>query len=564
MQTNGQDKLRALVMKYVEGLGERWALFSARYGEIMQAIAQQQDLRHLEALSLLHYDTHKLAGSAGSMGLDDLGKAAGALDVYMSAVEARGDVYNDVDLRQFSALYEVLDDLLASQTWEDSSILNQDAITIGDHVTRPVAPLCADTILVVGQWHSDVPALEKHLEPFGLRLWEVSVEDFASALGSPDVAMAMVDQALVPQVSRPSGVSLPILAVGQNESLHDRIALVRAGVNALIAPPLDAFDAVDALDRYRMAVDSKSIKVVLVDDDPALVSLLEFQLSSAGMDVTALSGPDGLLEVLASVQPEVLVLDRNMPLWDGFDVAMVVRQVPAYADLPLVFLTADQRPDSRLTALALGGDDYLHKPVDGVHLATLVRARALRARALRQKIVTDGLTGLLNHMALVYEAQHHCALARRLKRPLSVVLIDLDHFKGINDTYGHQMGDSVLRGLSRMLRQRLRRSDVIGRMGGEEFAVVMPDTPAQKAVEVIEALRVAFSQLEFSAGGQSFQVTFSAGVAGSRSCALDCPSSDETAQGMLCDDVTGQIRRADEALYDAKHHGRNRTSLAQP
>jgi diguanylate cyclase (GGDEF)-like protein len=418
--------------------------------------------------------------------------------------------------------------------------------------------------LVVGQWHDQTPTLAQHLGPFGLHLQEVAVEDFAEAIEQPGVAIVMVDQDLVSQIRRPLGSTLPILAIGHHESLHDRIALVRAGVNALISPPLDAFDVVDALDRYRMAVDSKPIKVVLVDDDPALVSLLEFQLSSAGMDVTALSGPDDLLDVLASVQPEVLVLDRNMPLWDGFDVAMVVRQVPAYSDLPLVFLTADQRPDSRLTALALGGDDYLHKPVDGVHLATLVRARALRARALRQKIVTDGLTGLLNHMALVHEAQHHCALARRLKRPLSVALIDIDHFKTVNDTYGHQVGDSVLRGMSRMLRQRLRRSDLIGRMGGEEFAVIMPDTSPQQAVEVIEALRIAFGQLEFSAKETAFQVTFSAGVAGARICDLACPSNAEGEKSLICDDVTGQIRRADEALYEAKHHGRNRTCLSQP
>jgi diguanylate cyclase (GGDEF)-like protein len=213
--------------------------------------------------------------------------------------------------------------------------------------------------------------------------------------------------------------------------------------------------------------------------------------------------------------------------------------------------------------LALGGDDYLHKPVDGLHLATLVRARALRARALRQKIITDGLTGLLNHMALITEAQHHCALARRLKRPLSVAVIDLDHFKSVNDTYGHQAGDNVLRGLSRMLRQRLRRSDVIGRMGGEEFAIVMPDTSPQQAVQVIEAMRQAFSQLEYAAGGKAFQVTFSAGVAGTRPCGIECPKNGSGSEAVICDDVAALVRRADEALYEAKHHGRNRISLAQ-
>ncbi len=560
---NGQEKLQALVKKYVDGLGERWAVFSARYGEIMGAIAAQQDLRHLEALSLLHYDTHKLAGSAGSMGLEDLGKAAGALDVYMSAVQMRGDSFNDVDLKQFSALYNVLETSLCNQSWASSSILNDEAERRILTVVRPVAPMNAHRVVAVGDWPLLTADIAAHLEPFGLILDCIELDQVAVAMAQSETAMIMIDQTLVGGVVLNKDVSLPVLAVGDNEKLSERIALVHAGFHALVPLPVDAFDVVDLLDRYRTAVDSKPVKVVLVDDDPALVSLLDYQLTTAGMEVVSLESPDGLFDVLGTAQPEVLILDRNMPMWDGFDVAMVIRQVPAYADLPLVFLTADQRPDSRLTALALGGDDYLHKPVDGLHLATLVRARALRARALRQKIVTDGLTGLLNHMALITEAQHHCALARRLKRPLSVAIIDLDHFKSVNDIHGHQAGDNVLRGLSRMLRQRLRRSDVIGRMGGEEFAIVMPDTSAQQAVQVIEVLRQAFSQLDYAAGGKAFQVTFSAGVAGTRPCGLECPKNGSKSEVVVCDDVAALVRRADEALYDAKHHGRNRISLAQ-
>jgi diguanylate cyclase (GGDEF)-like protein len=154
----------------------------------------------------------------------------------------------------------------------------------------------------------------------------------------------------------------------------------------------------------------------------------------------------------------------------------------------------------------------------------------------------DSLTGLLNHSALKEHLGHEVARARRNKLPLAVAMVDIDFFKHVNDSYGHPVGDKVIRALSRLLQQRLRRADIIGRYGGEEFAVVMPGSTAAAAAAVLDQVRSAFAGIRHYAGHQEFTVTLSAGVA----------QLDDAAN------ADALLARADEALYQAKHGGRNR------
>jgi diguanylate cyclase (GGDEF)-like protein len=160
--------------------------------------------------------------------------------------------------------------------------------------------------------------------------------------------------------------------------------------------------------------------------------------------------------------------------------------------------------------------------------------------------VRDGLTGLLNHTRFKEQINIEITRARRLQQPLSLAMIDIDHFKHVNDTYGHPAGDRVLRLLSRFLERRLRCTDVCGRFGGEEFGVLLTGADAEQAAKVMDALREDFSQLEQTAEQQAFHVTFSCGIA------------DLTA----ATDATQIIRQADRALYRAKHGGRNQVRIA--
>ncbi|HBM49479.1 MAG TPA: diguanylate cyclase response regulator, partial [Marinobacter sp.] len=190
-------------------------------------------------------------------------------------------------------------------------------------------------------------------------------------------------------------------------------------------------------------------------------------------------------------------------------------------------------------------DDFLTKPIDPKHLVATIHNRGRRARSLLALMIRDSLTGLYNHTHTLYLLEQELLRARQKDQPLAFAMIDIDEFKKVNDTYGHPIGDRILRSLSMFLKQRLRKTDHIGRYGGEEFAVILPNTSAQDARNVLNDIRQRFSELQQQAGEQEFRVSFSCGVASWQG---------DSAQS-LCE-------RADQALYRSKEHGRNQISLA--
>jgi diguanylate cyclase (GGDEF)-like protein len=216
--------------------------------------------------------------------------------------------------------------------------------------------------------------------------------------------------------------------------------------------------------------------------------------------------------------------------------------------VPLVFLSAERNLDRQMSAMGRGGDDFLTKPIEPQHLVAAITARARRGRVLRSFMIRDSLTGLFNHSALKEQLDQALGMAQRRLAPLSFAILDIDHFKRVNDTHGHPMGDRVIMNLTRLMQLRLRRTDILGRLGGEEFGIILPDTPPAQARQVLEDLLEAFRQLQFPAGAENgFHCTFSAGLA-----AYPGPGS--------ADEL---VAAADAALYAAKHAGRARVQVAE-
>jgi diguanylate cyclase (GGDEF)-like protein len=219
----------------------------------------------------------------------------------------------------------------------------------------------------------------------------------------------------------------------------------------------------------------------------------------------------------------------------------------AFISIPIVFLSGETRVDKQLMAIGLGGDDFLTKPIEVEHLISSVTSRIKRSLMLRSFMIRDSLTGLLNHTAIKDKLLHELALANRLEKPISFAMVDIDHFKSVNDTYGHPVGDRVIKSLARMLKQRLRSCDLIGRYGGEEFAVILIDAHASSALKILDRIREDFSQLKFiGKEGQEFSVSFSGGVA----------------DISMFNDASKLIDASDKALYKAKHVGRNQLKIA--
>jgi diguanylate cyclase (GGDEF)-like protein len=229
---------------------------------------------------------------------------------------------------------------------------------------------------------------------------------------------------------------------------------------------------------------------------------------------------------------------------------MLIRQDPAFLDLPVLVLSDDSDPAARRRAVAAGVDDFLAPPCTRADLAVAVTMRVERSRALRSLIMRDGMTGLYNHVSIKEQLLREMARSKREGSPLALAMVDLDYFKKINDTWGHPVGDQVIRAIAHLLQQRLRHGDLIGRYGGEEFAVIMPGTSAAVAGRVLDGIRDLFGILRHKADETVFHATFSAGVA----------DLDAAGGGAAPADL---FRLADGALYEAKRAGRNRVALAE-
>jgi diguanylate cyclase (GGDEF)-like protein len=237
-----------------------------------------------------------------------------------------------------------------------------------------------------------------------------------------------------------------------------------------------------------------------------------------------------------------VLMDMYLPGCTGAELASVIRQFEHFVSVPILFLSTEQDTSKQLQALKLGGDDFLTKPISSEHLISAVSARLQRYGVLRSYVFRDSLTGVLNHATmkerLALEVEH----AERERRALSFVMMDLDHFKSINDAYGHPAGDRVLKSLADLLKQRLRKTDIVGRLGGEEFGVILPGVEGDDAVRRLDDLRRAFSGVHQHAERSEFTVTLSCGIA-------------QLHAGESAEELTVF---ADRALYHAKQSGRNR------
>ena len=339
---------------------------------------------------------------------------------------------------------------------------------------------------------------------------------------------------------------LPILFVTARDDIDARLEAVRCGAVAYFAKPLDVLDLIDRINHLTAVKSLEPFRILIVDDDKTLAEHYAVVLRHGGMQVSVSTRPLEILDDLGAELPDLVLMDIDMPECTGPELVKIIRQFDRFVSLPIVYLSTETDLERQLSALRSGGDDFLSKPLTDRHLLAAVAIRAERSRVLRSLMNRDGLTGLLTHVPLKEHLEAELARSRRTRSPLSFVMIDIDGFKQVNDRYGHLLGDRVLKTLADLLRQRVRASDTIGRYGGEEFGIVLPDCGIRDAVPLIETLRKSFEGVHFQSDGDEIRVEFSAGVATAK------PESS----------VDDLIDQADRALYAAKKQGGNRVLVA--
>jgi len=283
--------------------------------------------------------------------------------------------------------------------------------------------------------------------------------------------------------------------------------------------------------------------ILVVDDNPDKLHLLETALSVAGYHVTTATDGDEALAAIESYQPDLVITDVMMPRMNGYELAQQIRSNPRTKFIPVIMQTAaSKRVEDLRRASAVGALGYITDPTDLDLL--LARTRTLLEfkaylDVCEEAAFTDHLTGLANRRRFERQLEREVNRSLRLGHAFSLLMLDIDNFKRVNDNFGHNVGDEVIRRLGKVLREETRGIDLAARIGGEEFAVLLVETELERGLEVAERLRLAIKNMDVASAGM---ITASFGVA-------ECPSGAETATDIL--------KTADRLLYEAKRSGRD-------
>jgi two-component system, cell cycle response regulator len=296
-------------------------------------------------------------------------------------------------------------------------------------------------------------------------------------------------------------------------------------------------------------------RILVVDDNQDNIEIIATRLRFRGYEILEASDGAQALEQVNDHAPDLILLDVMLPDIDGYEISRRIKGSPDLPFIPIILVTARDSTQDKVQGLDAGADDYLTKPINFPELEARVRSMLrikrlqdeleLKNRELERLSISDGLTGLYNHRHIHDLLAEEYERVERTNDCMSVAMFDLDRFKAVNDTYGHQAGDKVLVALADILRETARDIDRLGRYGGEEFIALLPETCIEDAAVFVERVRREVSRHHFDIGrDEPLHMTMSAGVA--------------TYPHDLVDSVETLVKLADQALYAAKAGGRDR------
>lgn len=539
-----QKALRELSDRYARELPQKLSEIDAAWSGIRMRVPGRDTLAGLQKLA------HDLDVSASMLGAPALAEPARALEGALRALLQSGEAVSAEAIDRLAPMLAVL-----LREAEPQSL----AARFGPFVASYPRYVRDETPRILHLLDPDPAtalALEPQLARFGYRLRDVMRDPGSTNATTDEKPYAVLADIEFASPDRPNAVPVaaldrqspdrpPVVFLSGTLSMQARLDAVRSGGMAYFVKPVDVPALVDKLDRLVTWELPEPYRVLVVDGDGTRAEASRAMLRESGMEASVVTRPADVLAALSDFNPELLLVALNLPGCTGDELARAVRQLPAHLSLPVVFLSEDADRDRQIELMNLGGDAVLPLPPRPWQLVSTVIARVERYRTLSALTQQDSLTGLLNHSRLQQYLGIETLRAARQFHALSFSMIDIDHFKLINDRHGHPVGDRVLKSLSRFLRRQLRKSDIVGRYGGEEFAVILTDTDANAAHAVMEKLCADFSAIEHDSDRGPFRVSFSAGVASLGTIA----------------NARDLVLAADLALYRAKDNGRNRVEL---
>jgi two-component system, cell cycle response regulator len=287
--------------------------------------------------------------------------------------------------------------------------------------------------------------------------------------------------------------------------------------------------------------------IQIIDDDVSMLILLKEALEAKGWMVITNTEPEKAVSQYYDLQPDCLVIDVDLPAKNGFQLLEDIQQHNNKQFIPKVITSIQNDRKTRMDAYEMGADDFIEKPIDIEEFIVRINRQLQRKQIFDQSVLIDELTQVYNRRFLFDLLERSIKDYERSGIPFSVSLLDLDYFKNINDSYGHLTGDKVLETFASYLKEHIRSTDIVFRYGGEEFVILFPRTNAEEAKEVVKRILNEFSKISFKENGQTFNISFSAGI-----YMVDNPE-----EGGL-----EILKKADQALYEAKDQGRARVESA--
>lgn len=550
-----EENLQRLKAQYASLLPEKIMLIIDDW----KKIKEQKDQ---ETITLLHRNVHSLIGTSGTFGFTQLSTQARELETLLkpfTLAEDSTQVANEI--QPIEEKLEGLLKLTQEITGERPELVSafekekskQDFIDITH--SNDISSFPDSTVIYyLGGDVNNSSTLIESLTAYGF-----SIEHFNEPMSmmekirSTSPSLVMLDL-FVPDYSEPwvfnlskqlSEKNIKVFILSEKNDFDYRLSAVRACATSYILKPVDIPVLVNSI---RSELNINPIRppyILLVDDQSSILDYYSYVLAASGMKVDTSNNPLDVLDRIEKQRPDLIVLDINMPVVRGPELAAVIRQFSEYQSIPILFFSGDTPSEQKTELLEIGSDDLLQKGMPIAELVRQIKTRVERAKILSSFMYEDSLTGLLNHAQIQLAAEKHFSTAKRYKRKTSLVMVDLDNFKSVNDTWGHQTGDKVIKAFAQLCQQRLRISDIVGRYGGEEFMLVLPETSISDAGNLLNELRKAFYNLEFIENETAFRVSFSTGIA----------------ESTTCESVTEQIQKADEALYRAKKTGKNKVCL---
>lgn len=531
MNKNARDKLQALLVEYAKNLPAKIEEIETLWKRLKIKWDQKQG-------EVLHRYVHTLTGSAGTYGYQELSIHARQLVNLLKKCLVQPP--NNQEINEIDASIQELRKISEHQPKKTRSDFFSNFVETAPTKKDFIYFLSEDDTLKI-----DVASQLCHFD-YNIKTF-TKVEDLQTAIEKDKPATIIIDLSSLSEQSKNSFSEfivkyskIPTFVISNKDNLQSHLEAVRMGSRTFFTKPLEISQLVDKLNQV---FDERlnPLRILIVEDSTNVAEYFATILQHSGMITEVINDPLEINQALMNFKPELILMDLYMPQISGLELAAVLRHQPNYESIPIVFLSSEDDKAKQLQAMSQGGDDFITKPISPEYLIWSVRNRAERYRTLRTFMLKDGLTGLFNHTNILTQLENELIRSKRLNLPFCFVIIDLDHFKKVNDTYGHQVGDQVIKSLAFSMRQRLRASDIIGRYGGEEFALILPDTTYDGAYNLCENLRKNFSKLTHNMNNENFSVTFSAGIAA-------VPPYSNASE---------IIEIADQALYKAKRKGRN-------